>query len=132
MEIEEESETKESEIKVKSETAEGYFSWENRALVDGATKPVNSSLTKEEERVLINLCYPRGTSIIHDPKLGVGILTPFLTPILGYVFTLVTPELLVGTGIMAITITVAAIALTRIRKPLLAPYAEYISMSIMP
>jgi hypothetical protein len=115
MEIEEESETTEREIKVKSKTAEGYFSWENWVLVDGAIKPVNSSISKEGNKVLINLCYPRGASIIHDPRLGVGILAP----IFGYFFTLVTSELLAGTGIMAMTITLAAIALTRVKKSLL-------------
>ncbi|HIE18325.1 TPA: hypothetical protein EYP75_01220 [Candidatus Bathyarchaeota archaeon] len=116
MEIEEESEIKEGEIKVKSETAEGYFAWENWAFIDGSIRPVNSSLTKKGEGILINLCYPRGTNIIHDPKLGVEILTP----ILEYVFNLVTSELLMGTGITAATTTMIAIALTRIRKPLLS------------
>lgn len=114
MEIEKETETTESEIEIKSENATGYFSWENWAIVDGV-KAVNHSFTSYEEGTLINLCYPQGKSIIHDPKLGVGIK---LLPVLEYVFTLITPELVVGTGIMALAITVVATGLSRGKKPL--------------
>jgi cellobiose-specific phosphotransferase system component IIA len=48
--------------------------------------------------------------LIHDPSIGIED-----DPLL-YIFTLVTPELLIGTGITAIAIATAAIALTRRRK----------------
>ena len=118
MEIEKEAETLESEVKVKSEKALGYFSWENWTMVDGDTETVNHSFTGREEDTVINLCYPHGSKIVHDPKLGVWIPLP---PVLEYIFTLITPELIAGTGIMAVAITVAAVALGRGRKPLLAP-----------
>jgi len=48
--------------------------------------------------------------LVHDPSIGIED-----DPVL-YVFTLITPELLIGTGITAIAIVAAAIALTRRRK----------------
>jgi len=119
MKIDKENETMESEIKVKSDIAEGYFSWERWAIVDDKNSTVNHSFTKTEEGTMINLCYPRGSNIVHDPKLGVWITVPLLPT---HIFTLITPELLIGTGIIAIAITVAAIASSRMRKPLLAPF----------
>ena len=124
MKIEEETEMTEKKIKVKSNIADGYFSWENWAMVDEVNRIVNHSYSKVEEGTLINLCYPRGSNIVHDPKLGVAIKPPLVPT---HIFTLITPELLVGTGITALTITVAAIALSRRRKPSLfestAPFA---------
>ncbi|NWG09144.1 MAG: hypothetical protein HXX80_02330 [Nitrososphaerales archaeon] len=90
MNVEEEFATTETEIKVKSETAEGFFSWIPTASVDGVNKPVNSSITTNEE-TLINLSYPHGKDIIHDPILGIGILEPiapiFAVPI--YFFSMI-------------------------------------------
>jgi len=111
MEIEKETE---SEVKVKSEKAEGYFSWENWAMVDGVNRAVNHSLTKTSDSTLINLCYPGASKIVHDPKLGVWAELP---PVLTYVFTLITPELIAATGILALAITVATVALSRGKKP---------------
>jgi hypothetical protein len=113
MEIEKETETTESEVKVKSQKAEGYFSWENWAIVDGVNRAVNHSLTKTSDSTLINLCYPGASKIVHDPKLGVWAELP---PVLTYVFTLITPELIAATGILAIAITVATVALSRGKK----------------
>ena len=76
---------------------------------------MNYSLTETKEATLINLCYPHASRIVHDAKLGVWIELP---PVLTYVFTLITPELIAGTGILAIAITVAAVALSRGKKPL--------------
>jgi hypothetical protein len=74
MELKEETETEEKEVNVKSETAEGYFSWSPNATVDGLVKPVNSSITRVDEETIINLSYSRGAKIVHDPRLGVSLL----------------------------------------------------------
>jgi len=122
-EIKTESETLENEIKAKSETAEGYFSWEAWAIVNGVKREnaVNHSITSHEDDTVINLCYPQGSKIFHDPKLGVSIELAALTQ----VFTLITPELLIGTGITAIAVTVAAIALSRREKGISAGFAPF-------
>jgi len=123
MEIEKEDETTESEIKVKSAIAEGYFSWESWAIADDVNRAVNHSFTKTDHGTLINLCYPQGSTIIHDPKLGVWIQLP---PGLNHVFTLITPELITATGILAIAITAAAVTLSRGKKPLPAGLASFL------
>ncbi|MFQ6095294.1 MAG: hypothetical protein ACE5NN_04045, partial [Candidatus Bathyarchaeia archaeon] len=123
MKIEKEDETMESEIKVKSDIAEGYFSWENWAMIDEVNRAVNHSFTKTDEGTLINLCYPHGSSIVHDPKLGVGIKVPLIPT---HIFILITPELLIGTGITAIAITIAAIASSRGKKPLPAGFTPFV------
>lgn len=74
MELEEETKTEEKEVKVKSETAKGYFSWSPNATVDGLVRPVNSSITRVDEKTIINLSYSQGASIVHDPRLGVNLL----------------------------------------------------------
>lgn len=57
----------------------GIFTWAETAMVDGVEKPVVASpIDSDDEdankqRIFLN--YPRGTHIIHDPRLGVeGIL----------------------------------------------------------
>jgi len=57
----------------------------------------------------VNFTYPHfGTNkLIHDPSIGIE------DDPLHYIFTLINQELLMGTGIMAIAVTVAAIALSR-------------------
>ncbi|MFQ5710701.1 MAG: PepSY domain-containing protein [Candidatus Geothermarchaeales archaeon] len=102
MEIEEETSNTEREVKVVSEIAEGYFSWVDWVIVDGDNQTVGSSLTQSEGGTLINLCYPRGNSIVHDPKLGVGVKVPLvLTPLL------TTPAYM--TTIVAVTLVAMAL-----------------------
>ncbi|MFW6117588.1 MAG: hypothetical protein ACOC6G_03290 [Thermoproteota archaeon] len=112
MEIDKETETTDSEVKVTSDTANGYFSWVKWVMVDGENRTVTHSFTMSEEETLINLCYPQGTNIIHDPKLGIGIKTLVPTDI----FTLVTPQLIIATGATAIAIMAVAAILTRCKK----------------
>ncbi len=54
----------------------GFFTWKDTAMVDGNETPVLSSgiVTTDNEddgEQKIYLCYKRGTSIVHDPKIGV-------------------------------------------------------------
>ncbi len=77
-EIEEEVKSKEfereTEIEIKSGGFGGFFSWKDTALVDGVERPVLSTElihdVEEGDRELY-LIYERGTSIVHDPKIGV-------------------------------------------------------------
>ena len=54
----------------------GFFTWTKTALIDGVEKNVTvSQVSKEEgdpnsQKIYIN--YPRGTIIIHDPKVGIA------------------------------------------------------------
>jgi hypothetical protein len=78
LEVEEEKreveEEDEEEVKVISGNYGGFFSWKNTAMVDGVEKPVLSTDISEDpeegERELY-LIYEQGTSIVHDPKIGV-------------------------------------------------------------
>ncbi len=66
----------------------GFFTWAETAMIDGVAKPVKASVLAQDEiepgEHMIYLCYPRGTNIVHDPKIGVeGITAP--TSFLGWV-----------------------------------------------
>nr|MDO8100619.1 hypothetical protein [Candidatus Njordarchaeota archaeon] len=76
----------EGEVEVETEVTRGYFSWSNSALVDNVARPVNSSVSKQED-YQITLIYPHGTKIVHDPILGVGPVpaTSFLSSPLFYI-----------------------------------------------
>lgn len=104
MEFEEETTERETKLKVKSETAEGYFSWSENATVDGVVRPVNSSITLGEEATIINLCYPRGDTTIHDPILGVDVITQAL---LWWKNPLAAPSTFIGLATVAILVVVA-------------------------
>ena len=93
--IEHETPTTEEKIRVRSATAEGFFTWAPTADVDGTPVEVKSSTQRlERPRWIINLAYPQGNSIVHDPILGFDFGT---TPIL-------TSRLLIGAAIAAITV----------------------------
>lgn len=57
----------------------GFFTWENFALVDGVEMPVeftpiaDDDDNHEEDKIYFN--YARGSSIYHDPKIGFAVLT---------------------------------------------------------
>jgi len=90
--IEHETPTTEEKIRVRSATAEGFFTWAPTAQVDGVTVNVKSSLTRlERPRWIINLAYDQGSPIVHDPILGFSFGS---TPIL-------TSRLLIGAAIAA-------------------------------
>ena len=90
--IEHETPTTEEGIRVRSATAEGFFTWAPTAQVNGGTVNVESSLTRlERPRWIINLAYDRVSSIVHDPILGFSFGS---TPIL-------TSRLLIGAAIAA-------------------------------
>jgi hypothetical protein len=70
------------------ETADGghhtaIFSWATTATIDGITKPVGTtSLATDDDmgsEQKMYICYPHGTNIYHDPKVGVAgvIQAPF-------------------------------------------------------
>lgn len=121
MEIERETEEKETEIKVESNTAEGYFNWESWALVDGNNMTVTDSTTDDGDEKYINLCYPSGTRIVHDPKIGVGIKAHYFP---ATVFVLVNTPLLIGTGIVATVMLVAAVVMRKRKEPFITGIRE--------
>ncbi len=71
----------------------GFFSWEKTAKIDGISKPVFTSdiemddSENDEQKIYFN--YENGTSIYHDPKIGVaGILKtqfPWLVMFMGII-----------------------------------------------
>jgi hypothetical protein len=76
MEIEEEREVGdvEEEIKITYGNYQGFFSWKNTAMVDNIERPVLSTELMddpEEGGRKLYLIYERGTSIVHDPRIGV-------------------------------------------------------------
>jgi hypothetical protein len=73
--LSEEEDEHEEKIILSSSEALGYFSWADTAEVDGVTTPVKTIIKNETEGVKIFFAYARGTSINHDPKLGVPYLT---------------------------------------------------------
>lgn len=76
MEMETGTINEEEDIEIESDTAAGYFSWSDKVMVDDVQKTVNSTvISTEEEGTLIVMSYPNGTEIVHDPRLGVNILS---------------------------------------------------------
>lgn len=64
----------EEEVEVTFGNYGGFFSWKDTATIDGVEKPVLStdiSEDPEEGDRELYLIYERGTSIVHDPKIGV-------------------------------------------------------------
>ena len=92
--IEHETSQTEERIRVRSATAEGFYSVSSTAIVDGVSHPVARSVQQVGRHWLINLAYPEGTSIVHDPILG---FTSGTTPIL-------TGSLLIGAALAAIAV----------------------------
>lgn len=92
----------EEEIKIKDTTNEVYFSWLASASVDGVARPVNSTVSKTAEESLVTLTYPHGTTIVHDPKLGVSPL-----PVAGF------GSMLLFVALAAAIVAVALVAVIR-------------------
>jgi hypothetical protein len=75
--------TQESGLNISSGSHCGFFSWANDAIVDNTSYPVNVTVVSETEQTFtgnnqetytqtqVIFSYPRGESIIHDPKIGV-------------------------------------------------------------
>ncbi len=69
----------ESAMNISSNKYTGFFSWINTALIDGTLQPVYANYLKEEyttdtakEHIqYLSFTYPQGSTIIHDPKIGV-------------------------------------------------------------
>ena len=74
--IEHETSTSENTIRVRSSTAQGFYTWTATATVNGQTATVAPSYETVRNHVVINLAYPSGTSIIHDPILGIDFALP--------------------------------------------------------
>ncbi|MHA1513963.1 MAG: LPXTG cell wall anchor domain-containing protein [Candidatus Heimdallarchaeaceae archaeon] len=67
----------EAEIDVKLGDYTAFFSWIETAIIDGVVQEIKASpldIGVEETKVYLN--YPRGTEIIHDPKMGMADLLP--------------------------------------------------------
>ncbi|MHA1224060.1 MAG: hypothetical protein ACTSP3_12575 [Candidatus Heimdallarchaeaceae archaeon] len=102
----------ERSIVIKDSPFSGFFSWIETVMVDGVEYPViMSSLDFEEEIDEILLNYPRGNSIVHDPKVGVeGILKKPESAILEKITKINLPtisryEILIVSGVLVIVIT---------------------------
>ena len=75
--------TQESGLNISSATRTGFFTWANEAVVDNTTYPVNVTVLSTSEETFsgdvqeaytqsqVIFSYPRGESIVHDPKMGV-------------------------------------------------------------
>lgn len=75
--------TQESGLNISSESRSGFFTWANTATVDDITSPVNVTVISRTEQTFTDetqetstqsqviFSYPRGETIIHDPKIGV-------------------------------------------------------------
>jgi len=74
--IEHETSTSENTIRVRSSTAQGFYTWTPSATVDGQTVTVKPSYETVRNHAVINIAYPSGTSIIHDPILGIDFALP--------------------------------------------------------
>ncbi|MBN1861441.1 MAG: hypothetical protein JW840_08280 [Candidatus Thermoplasmatota archaeon] len=73
----------ESGLNISSPTRSGFFTWANEAVVDNKTYPVNVTVLSTSEQTFsgnvqeaytqsqVIFSYPRGESIVHDPKIGV-------------------------------------------------------------
>jgi hypothetical protein len=66
----------ESDLKIASVYNTGFFSWAEHALIDNISKPVNVTIVQNEgqgseHKDIIYFNYPRGKTIVHDPKVGV-------------------------------------------------------------
>lgn len=69
----------ESAMNISSNKYTGFFSWINTVLVDETVQPVYASYLKEEytsdqtkEHIqYLSFTYPQGSTIVHDPKIGV-------------------------------------------------------------
>jgi hypothetical protein len=72
---EDEEDDDEDELKLSAPEAEAFFSWANNATVDGVVTPVETTIEPDENGKKLYFAYTRGTSINHDPKLGVPYLT---------------------------------------------------------
>jgi hypothetical protein len=65
----------EEEVEVTMNGFTGFFSWSENAIVDGAIQSVKASQVNDddmdptEQKIYLN--YPRGSKILHDPKIGV-------------------------------------------------------------
>ncbi len=67
----------ESEVDISLGDYAGFFSWIETAMVDGVEQEVKATpldISTEETKLYLN--YPRGSEIIHDPKIGLSDLLP--------------------------------------------------------
>ena len=74
----------EHEVEISLDEYTGFFSWIETAMVDGVEVEVKVTpleMDLEENKMYLN--YPRGTEIIHDPKIGVANLLSVNTTFLG-------------------------------------------------
>lgn len=74
--------TNETALNITMNQFSGFFSWSNASTVDGIAEPVYSSeieeITGEDPGQRFYLNYKRGTSIVHDPKIGMsGLISGF-------------------------------------------------------
>ncbi len=104
---ENEEDDDEDELKLTAPEAEAFFSWANNATVDGEVMPVNTTVEPDEGGKKLYFAYTRGTSINHDPKLGVPYLTlPSDTGVLiganfiPYALALVVGSVVVGSAVL--------------------------------
>lgn len=117
-EMEEDDLNGEEEVEVRSENAEGYFSWSKEVFVDGVSREVESSVMSTEDGKLISLNYPNGMEIVHDPKLGISLLSTMIS--LPWIY------IVAGAAIVALVV-VASIRVFRPKMPGMASLKAYFS-----
>jgi hypothetical protein len=73
--LSEEEDEHEEKLVISSSDVTGFFSWLDTAEVDGVSTPVKTTWKNESDGgVKLYFAYERGTSINHDPKIGVPYL----------------------------------------------------------
>jgi hypothetical protein len=90
----------EQEVEILAGDYIGFFSWIETAMVDGVEQVVNATpieFSEGENRMYLS--YPRGTEIIHDPKVGIANILQIQTSAVG------SNEILIISAVAILTVT---------------------------
>ena len=90
----------EQEVEIAAGDYIGFFSWIETAMVDGVEQVVKATpIETSEGENKMYLSYPRGTEIIHDPKVGIANVIQTPTSVVG------SSEILIISAVAILTVT---------------------------
>ncbi len=90
----------EQEVEIVAGDYIGFFSWIETAMVDGVEQVVKATpIETSEGENKMYLSYPRGTEIIHDPKVGIANIIQTPTSAVG------SSEILIISAVAILTVT---------------------------